>query len=77
VTEQPEWISQALQDATVTVLCSPGDAAAVRSYVDGLPAGHLYRVRVSPFVPDGVAYAWQPDGILAPRALHAMWLAQS
>ena len=75
MSERPQWIADALQDATVTVLCSPADLARVQAWVAQLPASQLYRVRPNPFVPDGAAYAWQPDGLLAPRAVHPVWVA--
>jgi hypothetical protein len=64
--ESTEWMAQALEDATVHVLCAPADLTRVQAQVDRLPDAWLYRVRSSPFVEPGTVLVWQSDGVLAP-----------
>jgi hypothetical protein len=62
-----EWTREALQRATVNVVCAVEDRDRVQSWVDALDSREWFRVRTSCFLAPGRALYWQPDGVLAPR----------
>jgi hypothetical protein len=73
--EFEQWRLRALEEATVHLFCAPEDVQLVHQWVARQPSAHLYRVRPNPFVPAGVAYGFQLDGILMPATVSCVMRA--
>lgn len=63
-----DWKRDALERATVNVVCAPEDEQRVRDWVAGMNASWPVpvAVRTSCFLRPGRALYWQPDGVHAP-----------